>query len=204
MKRDVDGGLRCEMLRHERIELGHDGLNVQRIFLQEQRRIVLLDNQRGLCSGLAVARFVLACADAAGAIAGMNADEQIFRRLHAPFARDAQQNHFHFIDNMCHMSSDFSEPSLCKSKRSLTGDHSNVQEALARISSCTRQTRGIYSRRFDNFIREHFTAKDAKLDQEESSCSTCHSETQAKNLGGVEWRSLLFATKSEILRRTSG
>jgi hypothetical protein len=64
------------------------------------------------------------------------------------------------------------------------------------VLSCAHESRDIYSRRFDNFSREHFTAKDAKLGQEQSSCSTCHSETQAENLGGVEWRSLLFATKA--------
>src|SRR5215831_13116646 len=102
MERDIDGSLGCEMIRNESIKLRHDGLNIQWVFLQEQWRVVFLDNQRRLCGGLTVARFVLACADAADTIAGMNADKQILSWRHAALARDAQQNHFHIVDQSCH------------------------------------------------------------------------------------------------------
>src|SRR4030095_250681 len=152
MERDVDGGLGCEMLRHERVELGHDGLNVQRIFLQEQRRIVLLDNQPGLCRGLAIAGFVLTCADAAGAI-GMNAYEQLFRRLHAPFTRDAQQDDFYFVDKRWHGLLLIHERSCVRAKAFLNRRELKCPELLqwlrASVLSCAYKSRGIYSRRFD-------------------------------------------------------
>src|SRR5262245_5444040 len=149
MKRDVDGSLGRQMLRHEGVELRHDGLNAQRVLLEKQRRIVLLDNQRGFRSRFAIARFVLTCADAANAVS-VYAHKQILRRLHTPFPRDSQQSHFDIVDNGCHRDLRFTEQDLSKSKRSLTGDHWNVQPLpwLRRVFSCASQNRDIYSRRF--------------------------------------------------------
>src|SRR5262249_46966047 len=102
MERYIDGSLGCEMIRHESVKLRHDGLNIQWVFVQEQWRVVFLDNQCRLCGGLTVARFVLACADAADTIAGKNANKQNFNWRHAALARGAQQNHFPIVDRRFH------------------------------------------------------------------------------------------------------
>src|SRR5215813_5809622 len=129
MERDIDGSLGCEMIRHESVKLRHDGLNIQWVFVQEQRRVVFLDNQCRLCGSLTVARFVLACADAVGA-ASVYAHEQILRRLHTPFPRDAQQSHLDIVDNGCHRDLRFTEQRSSQIKAFLNRRSSECPEMV--------------------------------------------------------------------------